>query len=276
MTSYLGNVDYITASAEIAREAGALLQQHFAGRVTIEYKGEFDIVTAADRASERLVVGRLRTRFPSHAIVSEEGGGVKKDSDYTWYVDPLDGTTNFAHRQPTFAVSLGLFHRGEPAVGIVFDPLRDELFSAERGSGAYLNHRRINVSETSSLAEGLFGTGFASAKRHKKVNVHFFHQISMLTHGVRRSGSAALDLCSVACGRLEGFWEFGLKPWDTAAGLLMVREAGGRYTDMRGGTHALGGDHLAASNGRVHDEWIELFSDVFAGRYRAPLPPVTD
>lgn len=265
----------MSVAGDIAREAGRLLLHHFARRVAIEYKRPFDLVTVADRASEKLIVERLRTRFPAHSIVAEEGGGIEQDSDYTWYVDPLDGTTNFAHSFPMFAVSLGLQHRGVGVLGIVYDPVRDEFFAAEKGAGAYLNHHRIEVSTASSFPEGLFATGFATANRREDVNVHFFHQMSMLTHGVRRAGSAALDLCYVACGRFDGFWEFGLKPWDAAGGLLMITEAGGRYGDMRGGPYELGGPHLAATNGLVHDELLKLFDDIARGHHHLPIPPVS-
>ncbi len=265
--------DFVSVADDIAREAGQLLLHHFERSVAIEYKGSFDLVTAADRASEKLIVERLRARFPSHSIVAEEGGGVDHGSGYVWYVDPLDGTTNFAHGFPMFCVSLGLQHEGVPVAGVVHDPLRGESFSGERGSGAYLNHHRIQVSPAGQFAEGLFATGFAAHNRKSEVNVHFFHQMSMLTHGVRRAGSAALDLCYVACGRLEGFWEFGLRPWDVAAGLLMIAEAGGRYGDMKGGPYEFGGPHLAATNGTLHDELLKLFDEVSQGRPRVALPP---
>ena len=271
----MDNVDYLSVAVDIAREAGAVLSKHFERRVEIEYKGEFNLVTAADRAAEALIVERLRNRFPSHSIIAEEGGGVDNQSDYVWHVDPLDGTTNFAHGFPVFATSLGLALRGEPIAGVVYDPIRDEMFSAEKGAGAYLNNQRLRVSTTGALGEGLFATGFPSGRRHKQRNIHFFHQVSMLSHGIRRAGSAALDLCSVASGRLEGFWEIGLNSWDVAAGLLLVTEAGGAYGDMRGQPYELGGVELLATNGHVHSELVELFEEVFQGRYRAPLPPVT-
>lgn len=264
-------MDYLSAASEIAREAGELIARHAARRVEVEYKDNYDLVTATDRASEALIVERLRSRFPSHAIVAEEGGGVESDSGYVWHVDPLDGTTNFAHGFPAFAVSLGLACRGEVIAGVVYDPLREELFAAEKDSGAYLNQQRIRVSAVSKMAQGLFATGFPNARRHQNVNVHFFHQVAMLSHGVRRAGAAALDLCWVASGRLDGFWEFGLKTWDVAAGLLIIDEAGGTHGDMDGGPYELGGPRLAASNGRVHDELLTLFGEVFQGRYRVPL-----
>lgn len=267
-------MDYVAAAAEIAREAGAVLERRLQRELSIHYKAAFDLVTDADQASEKLIVERLRSRFPAHSIVAEEGGGIENASDYVWYVDPLDGTTNYAHGYPAFCVSLGLYRKGEALAGAVYDPLRKELFTAEKGSGAYLNHHRIRTSQTAQFEESLFATGFASPRRHSGVNVHFFHQVSMLSHGIRRSGSAALDLCFVACGRLDGFWEFGLKAWDVAAGLLVLTEAGGTYSDMKGAPYQPGGAHLAASNGLVHQSLLGLFDDVFEERYHVPIPPL--
>src|SRR4029077_15139536 len=218
-------------------EAGALLSTYFERRIPFELKGDFDLVTEADRASERLVVERLRSHFPSHSIVGEEGGGHEGSSGYRWYVDPLDGTTNFAHGYPVYNVTMGLELDGEMLVGVVFDPNRQEMFSAERGAGAHPNNRRIRVSAAKRLQDSLVSTGFPSRKRHLNVNIHFYHQMAMASHGVRRTGTAAIDLAYVACGRLDAFWEFGLKPWDMAAGTLIVREAGGTVSDMRGGPH---------------------------------------
>jgi myo-inositol-1(or 4)-monophosphatase len=260
---------------DIAREAGALLVNFFERRVAYELKGEFDLVTEADRASERLIVERLRTHFPAHAIVAEEGGGHESASEFRWYVDPLDGTTNFAHGFPMFNVTLGLERAGELLCGCIFDPLRQEMFSVERGAGAYLNHRRIRPSRVDRIENSLVATGFPSRKRHLNVNVHFYYQLAMWTHGVRRAGSAALDLAYVACGRLDAFWEFGLNPWDVAAGILLVKEAGGKVSDMRGGPVALRGPHLLADNGLLHEPMLGLFGEVFAGSYRTPLPQVT-
>ena len=266
---------YLSIAAEIARDAGALLARYFEKRVAVEYKGAFDVVTEADRASEELIVGRLSAKFPGHTIVAEEGTGVDRSSEYVWYVDPLDGTTNFAHGFPVFSVTMALEQAGELLAGLVYDPLRDEFFAAEKGSGAYLNNRRIHVSRVDRLSDSLLATGFPSRKRHDDVNVYFFHQAAMLTHGVRRAGSAALDLAYVAAGRLDGFWEFGLNPWDMAAGLLLIAEAGGCYTDMCGAKHQLRGPHLAASNGLIHGETIALFADVFANRIRVPIPQIS-
>ena len=263
---------FLETAAEIAREAGTLLNNYLERRVAFELKGEFDLVTEADRASERLIVERLRSHFPTHAIVAEEGGGQEGSSDYRWYVDPLDGTTNFAHAFPAFNVTMALERGGELIAGVIFDPLRDEMFTAEAGAGAYLNSRRIHVSKTARIQDSLVATGFPSRKRHENVNVHFYYQLAMLSHGVRRAGSAALDLAYVACGRLDAFWEFGLNPWDMAAGVLLVREAGGVCSDMRGGPLDLRGPHVLVDNGVLHQPILQLFGEIFAGQYRFAMP----
>lgn len=267
-------MSYLETAAAIAREAGGLLSRYFERRVVAERKGEYDLVTEADRASEALVVERLRAYYPSHTIVAEEGGGIESSSEYRWYVDPLDGTTNFAHSYPMFAVSIGLERAGEPVAAIIYDPVRDEMFAAERGGGAYLNNHRIHVSSAPRVADSLLATGFPNIQRNGSYNIHFYHQLAMASHGVRRSGSAAIDLAYVACGRLDGFWEFGLQPWDLAAGRLIVAEAGGRYSDMNGGPHNVRSPHLAADNGHIHGELLELFAEIFAGQGRYPIPPI--
>ena len=270
---------FLETAIQIGREAGALIAQateRRAGRDrSFELKGEHDLVTETDRASERLVVERLHRHFPTHAIVAEEGSREAGASEYCWYVDPLDGTTNFAHGFPVFNVSIGLERAGELVAGVIVDPTRNEVFSAEHGSGAWLNGRRIRVSDAPRLNDALAGTGFPSRKRHQNVNVHFFYQLAMVSHGVRRAGAAALDLAYVACGRLDLFWEFTLNPWDMAAGVLLVREAGGTVTDMRGAPLDLRGPHVLADNGAVHEETVQLFAEIFAGRYRTPLPEMS-
>ena len=269
-------MSYLETAVEIAREAGALLAHFFERRVAFETKGEFDLVTEADRASEKLVVERLHTHFPSHGIVAEEGGGHASPSEYCWFVDPLDGTTNFAHAFPVFNVTLGLARAGEIVTGVVYDPMRQEMFAAERGGGAYLNNRRIRVSSAKKISESLASTGFPSRKRHHNINIHFYYQLAMASHGVRRTGSAAVDLAYVAAGRLDYFWEFGLKPWDMAAGILLVEEAGGRVTDMKGGPLSVtASDHLLADNGALHDEVLEAFRAIFGGELRVPLPAIS-
>ncbi|HEY1807443.1 MAG TPA: inositol monophosphatase family protein [Acidobacteriaceae bacterium] len=268
-------------AAAIAQEAGALLRRYFERGVATEYKGDVDLVTEADRASERLITQRLSAAFPDHGIYGEEGVRQRIESEYRWYVDPLDGTTNFAHGFPVFCVSLGLEHRpaGRPAdsdgalvAGVIYDPTRDDLFVAEKGQGAWLNGRRIQVSATKHLAEALLATGFPSRKRHASPNIHFYQEFTLRSHGVRRAGSAALDLAYTACGRLDGFWEFHLNPWDTAAGALLVLEAGGTMSRFDGEPFRLDSGEVLATNGLVHGELSQLFEDMFAGRDLHPIP----
>ncbi len=266
---------YLDTAMDIAREAGALLNDFLARNIGFELKGEFDLVTEADRSSEKLVIERLRAHFPTHSIVAEEGGGgLGSSADYTWYVDPLDGTTNFAHGFPVFNVTLALEHAGRLIAGVVFDPTRNEMFAAEAGAGATLNGSRIRVSPVRTLQDALVATGFPSRKRHQNVNVHFYYQLAMLTHGVRRAGAAAIDLAYTACGRLDAFWEFGLNPWDMAAGLLLLQEAGGICTDMHGGPVSLRGPHILCANPDVHAEIVRLFDEIFHGRAEFPLPTI--
>jgi myo-inositol-1(or 4)-monophosphatase len=273
--------------SEIAREAGALLMDYFHQHLKIEYKGEADLVTAADRAAEAMIRDRIRQRWPSHDVLGEEQGLSDQGSEYRWYVDPLDGTTNFAHGYPVFCVSMGLERRGlEPQTpgqrssgklasriaAVVYDPTRDELFTAEQGMGAQLNGEGLHVSKTATLKESLLATGFPSQKRHKNPNIYFYHQITLRSHGVRRAGSAALDLCNVASGRFDGFWEFNLNPWDTAAGVLIVEEAGGKVTRFDGLPFEMNSRETVASNGLVHEALLSEFREIFAGRGMEPLP----
>jgi len=272
MTSQSKGSEFVPTMAEIAREAGDLLMAYFHGHVNVEYKGDADLVTEADRASETLIRQRIRRHWPDHDILGEEQGLSGSGSDYRWYVDPLDGTTNFAHGFPVFCVSIALEHKGERIAAVVYDPTRQELFTAGKGSGASLNAKSIHVSTISRLAESLVATGFPSHKRHKNPNIYFYHQITLRTHGVRRAGSAALDLCYVASGRVEGFWEFNLNPWDTAAGVLLVEEAGGKVTDFEGGRFDIASRQTLATNGLIHDALLHEFQQIFAGQGLEPLP----
>jgi myo-inositol-1(or 4)-monophosphatase len=268
---------YLEVAVAAAKEAGAILRDEYSRPVKISYKGDVDLVTEADRRSEAAVVAHLRRAFPAHAIVGEEGGGHENESAFRWYVDPLDGTTNFAHSFPWFAVSIGLAEgpKGseELLAGVVLNPANGEMFTAARGEGAFLNEKPIHVSQADRIAVSLLGTGFPTHKRQQNPNIHYYWQFTLASHGVRRVGAAALDLCSVACGRLDGFWEFGLKPWDTAAGALIVREAGGVVTDWAGTAfhpHLL---QCIASNGRIHAEMLSLAAEISAGGPAlAPLP----
>ena len=275
-SSSLSSENFVPAMSVIAREAGALLLRYFHQKLKIEYKGEADLVTAADRASESLIRQRISAQFPSHDVLGEEQGLYDRGSEYRWYVDPLDGTTNFAHGYPVFCVSLGLERRSADSAqriaAVIYDPTRDELFSAARGRGARLNGDPIQVSKISQLKECLVATGFPSHKRHKNPNIYFYHQITLRTHGVRRAGSAALDLCNVACGRYDGFWEFNLNPWDTAAGVLIIEEAGGKVTRFDGSPFHIDSRETLASNGHVHDALLHEFQEIFAGRGLEDLP----
>lgn len=267
--------EFLPVITDIAREAGALVMEHFARHVQIEYKGEVDLVTVTDRASEKLITDELRKHWPDHDILGEEGTRSDSGSDYKWYVDPLDGTTNFAHGFPVFCISIGLEYKHELVAGVLFDPTRNELFSSAKGNGAHLNGGPIHVSKTARVAESLLGTGFPSFKRHKNPNIHFYHQLTLRSHGVRRAGSAALDLASVAAGRLDGFWEFNLNPWDTAAGVLLVLEAGGKITNFAGEAFEISSRELLATNGVVHAELLGEFQQIFQGRgLEEPPSPV--
>lgn len=267
---------HLDAAIEISLAAGNLLRYHYERRIGFELKSEFDLVTEADKASEKLVVERLRQYFPSHSIQAEEGGGRESasGSEYRWYVDPLDGTTNFAHGYPAWSVTMALEKAGELVVGVVFDPNRDELFACEKGAGAFLNGKRITVSQVAKLANSLSCTGFPNHNRKTSPNIHFFYQLAMETHGVRRGGSAAIDLSYTACGRLDAFWEIGLSPWDLAAGKLLVTEAGGTVTTMRGEAHSVTSSDVMADNGLLHEELLARFGEVFRGELRQAMPGI--
>ncbi len=281
ITGPIENLKWVLQAAEIAREGGAKLREFFAQGVETEYKGDVDLVTVADRTVEKLIKTRLGETFPEHGIYGEEGTRERMEGEFRWYVDPLDGTTNFAHGFPQFCVSMGLEQRpagtaadadGTLVAGVIYDPMRDELYTAERGKGARLNGRPIKVSRVPELAEALLSTGFPSRKRHASPNVHFYQEFTLRSHGVRRAGSAALDLAYVAAGRLEAFWEFNLNPWDTAAGVLLVEEAGGKVTDFAGNPFKLDSREVLASNGAIQNELVVLFREMFAGRELSPIP----
>jgi myo-inositol-1(or 4)-monophosphatase len=246
---------FLEIAVEAAREAAAGLRAEFDRPKQISYKGEVDLVTESDKRSESIIVAKLRNHFPQHGIVAEEGSRASAaNAKYCWHVDPLDGTTNFAHSYPCFAVSIGLVEDGEPVVGVVLNPIANEEFTAVRGEGAYLGYKRIHVSAVEKLATSLVSTGFPTHQRANSRNIHYYAEFTVRSHGVRRDGSAALDLCSVACGRFDGFWEFGLNSWDTAAGMLIVKEAGGMVTNLDGRPYRPGDRSILASNGRIHTE----------------------
>ena len=250
-----------------ARSAGALIRDRFGGTQDVSFKGEVDLVTAVDRAAEGVIVDAIRGAFPDHGIVAEESGARNERGRYRWYVDPLDGTTNFAHGYPHVAVSIALALDGVLQVGVVHDPLRGETFTAIRGEGARLDEAPIRVSPTAELGRALLATGFPYDRR-RRAGFYLAFVEAALTRAqcVRRAGSAALDLCYVAAGRLDGFWEWKLQPWDTAAGRLIVEEAGGRVTDFAGAPHELTGSQTAASNGTLHEALTAMLAEAGRGR----------
>lgn len=256
--------EFFSAAQNAAHQAGALLKDNWLKAKTIEVKTDIvDLVTNVDKASDALITQILRTQFPTHQIIAEESAISGQPSDYRWYIDPIDGTTNFAHSFPHFAVSIALAHQTQTIIGVVYDPLRDELFCAARGDGATLNGRPIHVSPTPQLDQSLILTGFPYDRRKRSEYYLRFYQAFMLrTQGVRRCGSAALDLCYVASGRADAFWEWRLHPWDTAAGSLIVEEAGGKMSDFSGQLFDIAGEQTLASNGQVHAEMVEVLQGV--------------
>ncbi len=246
----------------LAREAGRLLAEKLTRHNPVYYKGTIDLVTEADRMSEELIVREIARRYPDHGILSEESAAKNERATTRWIIDPLDGTTNYAHGFPFFCVSIALEQEGVVVLGVVYDPLRGEMFFGERGKGAFLNGKKIQVSSETDLSRSLLATGFPYDIRvSPDNNVNFFSAMIMKAQAIRRPGAAALDLSYLAAGRLDGFWELKLKPWDTAAGCLMVREAGGTISDLSGGQWALNSPALLASNGSIHEQMIKVLKE---------------
>ncbi|MDX1920910.1 MAG: inositol monophosphatase family protein [Candidatus Caenarcaniphilales bacterium] len=254
----------LETAVKAAIRGGRIIKQYWGDLDShqVEEKSSWrDLVTVADKKSEEAVLKTIKSKFPDHIIISEEGGGkteTKQVSDYKWAIDPLDGTTNFRHSYPFFCVSIGIMFKDEPIVGVVYDPIRDELFTATRGGGAFLNGRRIRVSKVETLKESLLVTGFAySVNELQQQSMELFKKLSFMTHGVRRDGAAALDLCYVAAGRLEAFWEYGLHIWDVAAGSLIVQEAEGNINDPQGQALDLFSGRILASNKLITEELLK-------------------
>lgn len=250
---------------QTARDAGRLLAERFGRNLRISNKSELDLVTESDLASERLIIDRIKTHYPRHTILAEESGTSEpvadgNQSDWRWIIDPLDGTTNYAHGYPCFCVSIGLEHDGRMEIGVVYDPMRDEAFTAERGQGAALNGKRIQVSPTPSLTSALLCTGFPYDVRERSEFARHFANFIMNAQGVRRDGAAALDLAYVAAGRFDGFWEEGLKPWDVAAGSLLIEEADGKVSDYRGEALDIFRPPILASNGLIHERMMYVLA----------------
>lgn len=244
-----------------ALKAGELLRERLSPQQKIIYKGEVDLATEADFLSQELIASYLSKNFPDHGILAEENLEEKTEAEFLWIIDPLDGTTNYAHGYPIFSISIGLESQREIVLGVVYDPNFDELFVAERGGGAYLNNQVIEVSKTAKLPKSLLATGFPywTRERPGKLFQHF-QAFSMKAQGIRRAGSASLDLCALACGRIDGFWEEGLKPWDTAAGKIIVEEAGGTLSKFDGSSFDIRRPEVVATNGLIHPEMLQVLS----------------
>lgn len=248
-------VKFVSFAEELARGAGAILKRGFTRSFKVAYKGAIDPVTEYDLKSEKYITWNIKRRFPDHAVLAEEGsgGGQSSPSLYRWVIDPLDGTVNYAHRFPIYCVSIGLEYEGEMVAGVVYDPERDELFRAGRSNGSFLNGRRISVSSERRLGRSLLATGFAyNVGTARRNNLGLFARMVKSAQAVRRPGSAAIDLCWLACGRLDGFWEYGLYPWDTAAGWLIVAEAGGKVSRIDGRAYSIFSPDILATNKQLH------------------------
>jgi myo-inositol-1(or 4)-monophosphatase len=252
--------EFLRAGVDAAIEAGKLLARDVRRPVEVEYKGVINLVTESDRASQALIFKRLSTRFPGHDFLAEEGLKELSGAEFRWVFDPLDGTTNFAHRFPVFCVAVGLEHRGRLVCGVVHNPMTGETFRAETGHGAWLDGERIRVSTIPDLERSLVATGFSYDIRGTRANIAEHDRVLLRAQGIRRCGSAALDLCSVACGRLDGFWELRLSPWDTAAGAVIVAEAGGRITNFRDEPVDIYHPEVVATNGLIHREILEVLN----------------
>jgi myo-inositol-1(or 4)-monophosphatase len=251
--------DYARFAAQLARDAGAVLRDRFGQPHDVRFKGTIDMVTEADQAAEALIADRLREAYADHLLLCEEGSqGTASSSRHRWVIDPLDGTTNFAHGLPTFAVSIALEEAGHPIIGVVYDPMRDELFVSHRGGGATLNGEPIHVSPTDRLIASILVTGFSYDFERRALQANIWRDFLTRVQAIRQTGSAALNLCYIACGRLDGYWERGISPWDVAAGALMVTEAGGTVTDMRGGPFHSDDREILASNGTLHADLLDV------------------
>jgi myo-inositol-1(or 4)-monophosphatase len=251
--------DYLHIARKAAFRAGGILRENIHGIRQITYKGDINLVTEMDMKSERAVVETLLASFPDHGIMAEEETTIRNGSGFTWIIDPLDGTTNYAHGYPCFSVSIALAQNDEIVLGVVYDPMRGELFSAHKGHGAFLNGKPIRVSGTGMLIKSLLATGFPyDRKVSNRNNLDYFRDLLMASQEVRRDGSAALDLCYVASGRFDGFWELKLKPWDVAAGSIIVTEAGGMVSDLSGSQFSIHDDEILASNGNIHEQMVGI------------------
>ncbi|MEW6457339.1 MAG: inositol monophosphatase family protein [Acidobacteriota bacterium] len=253
---------YLEFGKRIAKEAGLILKERFGKVEDVDYKGAVNLVTEADFVSQDFTKKEINRNFPEHGILSEENLEENSSSNFRWIIDPLDGTTNYAHNFPIFSVSIALEENKEIVLGVVYNPILDELFWAEKGKGAYLNGSRIKVSSVSSLSESLLATGFPyDIRESDENNLNYFSKFALRAQAIRRCGSAALDMCYVGCGRFDGYWEIKLSPWDVAAGILIVKEADGMVSDFNGSEIDMYSKEVLASNGKIHSQMIQIFKD---------------
>lgn len=261
--------DILQIAEVIVRQAGAVLREGYGNVRHIQQKGVIDLVTEFDVRSEEIIISSIQKEFPDHAVLAEESGLNTTISEYQWVIDPLDGTTNFAHGIPIFSVTIGLLRNNSPVVGVAYDPFRNEMFSAEIGQGATLNNHPIHVSSQTDLGQAVISTGFPyDLRTNPRNNFAQFVQFQLRTQAVRHLGSASLDCAWTAMGRLDGYWEFGVKPWDVGAGALFVRGAGGCVTSVDGDEDFLSGDTILVSNGLLHEQMLRVLRE----GSEAPLP----
>jgi myo-inositol-1(or 4)-monophosphatase len=254
---------YLQTAIAAAKEAGRIQKVHFGHSHPVEYKGEIDPVTLVDKLCDEAITRHIRSVFPDHDLLTEESPFESTNSPWKWIIDPLDGTTNYLRGFPCFCVSIGLEEEGAMRLGVVYNPLLDELFHAERGQGAYLNDRPISVSRVDDLDRSFLVTGFPyDVRKHADFYLSYFRRFLVRSLALRRPGSATLDLCYVAAGRFDGFWELRLHPWDVAAGSLIVAEAGGKVTDFKGGDYSIYSDQILASNGWIHEQMLQVMQGV--------------
>lgn len=252
---------YLIFARKTALKAGEILRDGFNKGKNIKYKGVIDPVTKYDLITEQYIINQIKKCFPSHSILSEEGSDIDNSSQFKWVIDPLDGTVNYAHRFPVYSVSIALQFNNKSIIGVVYDPERDEIYSAALGNGSFLNKKRISVSREKNLKRSLLATGFAyNINSAKKNNLGSFARMIKQSQAVRRLGSAAIDLCWMACGRLDGFWEYYLHPWDTAAAIIIVEEAGGRVSQINGGKYSIFDDNILTSNRLIHNQMIKALN----------------
>ncbi|HPL63520.1 MAG: inositol monophosphatase family protein [Syntrophales bacterium] len=262
-----GTDDLLKFAESTAAEAGRFLRERLNSKHSVDYKGEINIVTEEDRMSEEIIKSEIRKRCPGHGILAEETPETGRGAEFRWIIDPLDGTTNYAHGYPVFCVSLALEKNSSVLLGVIYNPMLEEMFTARAGGGAFLNGKRICVSSVADLSRSLLATGFPYDIRTDRFNnLDYFAAMAVKAQAIRRAGSAALDLAYTACGRFDGFWELKLKPWDTAAGCLLLAEAGGKITDLDGNEHRMDSAHIVASNGMIHDQMLRALGETEGSR----------